>query len=79
MNNCVEIMDMCDEITLTCDFMRKLFQSKLTNQNVTVIPNFVPYNWMGYLFDQKAINNVTLNLISVSQEYCILVLVLITM
>ena len=53
--NCVEIMDMCDEITMTCDFMRKLFQSKLTNQNVTVIPNFVPYNWMGYLFDQKQV------------------------
>ena len=50
--NCVEIMDMCDEITLTCDFMRKLFQSKLTNQNVTVIPNFVPYNWMGYLYNK---------------------------
>ncbi len=53
--NCIEIMDLCDEITLTCDFMRKLFQSKLTNQNVTVIPNFVPYNWMGYLFDQKTV------------------------
>ena len=53
--NCVDIMDMCDEITLTCDFMRKLFQSKLTNQNVTVIPNFVPYTWMGYLFDQKQV------------------------
>ena len=49
-DNCVEIMDMADELTLTCDFMRNLFQSKLTNQNVTVIPNFVPYNWMGYLY-----------------------------
>ena len=51
----VDIMDLCDEITLTCDFMRKLFQSKLTNQKVTVIPNFVPYNWMGYLFNRKRI------------------------
>ncbi len=48
----VSIMDLCDEITLTCDFMRKLFQSKLTNQKVTVIPNFVPYSWMGYLFNR---------------------------
>ena len=53
--NCVDIMNMCDEITLTCDFMRKLFQSKLTNQNVTVIPNFVPYTWMGYLYDKRKV------------------------
>ncbi len=51
-NNCIEIMDLCDEVTLTNDFMRKLFQSKISNQNVTVIPNFVPYSWMGYLFNR---------------------------
>ncbi len=51
----VSIMDLCDEVTLTCDFMRKLFQSKLTNQKVTVIPNFVPYSWMGYLFNQRRV------------------------
>ena len=39
-DNCIQIMDMADEITVTCDFMRKLFQSKLTNKKVTVIPNF---------------------------------------
>ena len=53
----VDIMDLCDEVTLTCDFMRKLFQSKLTNQKVTVIPNFVPYNWMGYLFNRSRIQS----------------------
>lgn len=53
----VDIMDLCDEITLTCDFMRKLFQSKLTNQKVTVIPNFVPYNWMGYLFNHRRVQS----------------------
>ena len=53
----VDIMDLCDEITLTCDFMRKLFQSKLTNQKVTVIPNFVPYNWMGYLFNHRQVQS----------------------
>jgi len=51
-NNCIEIMDLCDEVTLTCDFMRNLYKSKISNQNVTVIPNFVPYSWMGYLFDR---------------------------
>ena len=51
----VEIMDLCDEVTLTCDFMRNLFKSKISNQNVTVIPNFVPYSWMGYLFNRGKI------------------------
>jgi hypothetical protein len=51
-DNCIQLMDMADEITVTCDFMRRLFQSKLTNKKVTVIPNFVPNTWMGYLFDR---------------------------
>ena len=51
-DNCIQIMDLCDEITVTCDFMRKLFQSKITNKKVTVIPNFVPNTWMGYLFNR---------------------------
>ena len=54
-DNCSEIMELCDEITLTCDFMRNLFKSKISNQNVTVIPNFVPNNWMGYLYDRNRI------------------------
>lgn len=54
-DNCIEIMDMCDEVTLTNDFMRKLFQSKISNQKVTVIPNFVPYSWMGYLFNRRQV------------------------
>jgi glycosyltransferase involved in cell wall biosynthesis len=53
--NCVEIMNLADEITLTCDFMRNLFKSKLDNDKVTVIPNFVPHTWMGYLYDRKRV------------------------
>ena len=56
-DNCIQIMDMADEITVTCDFMRKLFQSKLTNKKVTVIPNFVPHTWMGYLFNRSQVQN----------------------
>jgi len=54
-DNCIEIMDLCDEVTLTNDFMRKLFQSKISNQKVTVIPNFVPYSWMGHLFNRRQV------------------------
>jgi hypothetical protein len=40
--NCQEIMEMCDEVTVTCNFMRDYYKSKTKNQNVTVIPNYPP-------------------------------------
>ena len=42
-----EIMSMCDEITVTCPFMRDYYRDKTGNKNVTVIPNFMPKFWMG--------------------------------
>jgi glycosyltransferase involved in cell wall biosynthesis len=53
-----QIMETCDEITVTCDYMKDYFASKTSNQNITVIPNYVPRFWMGELYDeqQKSIN-----------------------
>ena len=42
-----EIMAMCDEITVTCPFMRDYYRDKTGNKNVTVIPNFMPKFWLG--------------------------------
>jgi len=53
--NCVDIINMVDEVTVTCDFMRRLYQEKTGQQKITVIPNFVPTGWMGYLFDPRKI------------------------
>jgi len=44
-NSIVEILEMCDEITVTCDFMRDYFKTKSKNQNVTVIPNYLLRWW----------------------------------
>jgi glycosyltransferase involved in cell wall biosynthesis len=53
------IMSMCDEITVTCDFMRDYYRSKTGNKNVTVIPNFMPKFWMDRYFDlTKNMNNL---------------------
>lgn len=53
------IMSMCDEITVTCDFMKDYYKSKTGNPNVTVIPNFMPKFWMGRFFDlTKNMNNL---------------------
>lgn len=42
-----EMMAMCDEITVTCPFMRDYYREKTGNKNVTVIPNFMPKFWLG--------------------------------
>jgi len=51
--NCIDIMNMCDEITVSCEFMRKLYQEKTGKREVTVVPNFIPHFWMGYQFNAK--------------------------
>ena len=42
-----EMMEICDEITVTCPFMRDYYMSKTNNKNVTVVPNFIPKFWLG--------------------------------
>jgi hypothetical protein len=53
------IMAMCDEITVTCDFMKDYYMSKTGNKNITVIPNFMPKFWLGHYYDlTKNMNNL---------------------
>ena len=49
--NCVDMMQMVDEVTVTCKFMRDLFIEKIGKQNVSVIPNFPPEWWIGNCYD----------------------------
>jgi glycosyltransferase involved in cell wall biosynthesis len=44
-NSVMDIMGMCDEITVTCDFMRNYFIEKTGNRNITVIPNYLQKSW----------------------------------
>ena len=54
-NNCIEIINLCDEVTVTCDYMRKLYQERTGKKEITVIPNFVPYSWMGHQYNKNRI------------------------
>jgi hypothetical protein len=54
-NNCIEIINMCDEVVVTCDYMRKLYQERTGKKEITVVPNFVPYHWMGHHFNKQKI------------------------
>lgn len=51
-----EIMAMCDEITVTCDYMKNYYKEKTGNQKITVIPNFMPKFWMGHYYNEKDIS-----------------------
>ena len=51
-----EIMAMCDEITVTCDFMKDYYMEKTGNKNITVIPNYPPKFWMGQFYNEKRIS-----------------------
>jgi hypothetical protein len=50
------IMELCDEITVTCDFMKDYYMSKTGNKNITVIPNYPPKFWMGNYYSDKKLS-----------------------
>jgi hypothetical protein len=45
-NATIDMMGMCDEITVTCDFMKQYYMEKTGNKNITVIPNYPPRAWL---------------------------------
>jgi len=54
--NAVEMMQMADEITVTCNFMKEYYAEKTGNKNVTVIPNYPPKWWMGHFYNDKKLS-----------------------
>jgi len=55
-NTVVDIIGLCDEVTVTCDYMRKLYQERTGKKEITVIPNFPAKWWIGNYFDPARIN-----------------------
>ena len=47
-----EMIEMCDEVTVTCDYMKDYYGMKTGNENITVIPNYPPKWWLGHMFDE---------------------------
>ena len=56
--NVTEIMSMCDEISVTCDFMKDLYRERTGKQEITVIPNFPAKFWIGNYFNPDRINQL---------------------
>lgn len=53
--NCVDMINMVDEVTVTCQYMKDLYIEKTGQQKVTVVPNFMPHWWIGHQFDYRKI------------------------
>lgn len=55
-DNAIAMMNMSDEVTVTCDFMKDYYINKTGNKNVTVIPNFPPKWWIGHFYNEKKLS-----------------------
>jgi hypothetical protein len=55
--NILEIMNLCDEVTVTCQFMKEYYEQKTGHKQITVIPNFPPKFWLGNHYDPKWISD----------------------
>lgn len=53
--NCIEMINMVDEVTVTCKFMRDLYVEKTGKKEITAVPNFMPYWWIGHQYDYRKI------------------------
>ena len=50
-----EIMNLCDEMTVTCDYMKDYYAAKTNHKQITVIPNYMPKFWMGHCYNEKEV------------------------
>ena len=53
--NCVDMINMVDEVTVTCQYMKDLYIEKTGQEKVTVVPNFMPHWWIGHQYDYRRI------------------------
>jgi len=52
----IEMMQMCDEISVTCQYMKDYYMNKTGNKNITVIPNYPPRMWLGNRYDKQRLS-----------------------
>lgn len=55
--NCIDMINLCDEVTVTCKFIRDIYREKTGKQEITVVPNFPPYWWFGHQYNYNKIVN----------------------
>jgi len=53
----IDMMSMCNEITVTCQYMKDYYMDKTGNKNITVIPNYPPRFWLDQYDEQMIEQN----------------------
>ena len=53
--SCLEMMQISDEISVTCQFMKEYYQDKTGNKNITVLPNYPAKMWMDGHYNRERI------------------------
>jgi hypothetical protein len=48
-----QIFSLCDEITVSTPFLKEYYLKKFGHNNITVIPNRIPYFWTGNYYDEE--------------------------
>lgn len=56
--NITEIINLCDEVSVTCDYMKDLYSKRVGKKEITVIPNFPAKFWIGNYFNPSRINDL---------------------
>lgn len=53
--NCIDMIRMVDEVTVTNKFLRDMYREKTGQAKITVVPNFMPYWWSGHQYNYQKI------------------------
>jgi len=53
LKSALSIMQLSDEISVTCEYMKDYYREKTGNKNITVIPNMAPKMWADGFYDKK--------------------------
>jgi hypothetical protein len=51
----LEIMEFCDEITVSTPFLKEFLSQRISNQNISIIPNKIPFFWAGNYYSEEII------------------------
>jgi hypothetical protein len=49
--NCIDMINMVDEVTVPCKYMRDLYIEKTGKREISAVPNFHPQWWIGNHYD----------------------------
>jgi hypothetical protein len=49
----LEMIQLSDEMTVTCEYMKDYYKEKTGNKNITVIPNYLPKFWFDRYYNEE--------------------------